>query len=162
MQTYIDYLPIDVIRVYIMPHLNYQERIGLNMCIPVIDRIPHRMNKDSIEKHDHELRTLIVKKYLDRCFWLLGTERIENITALFKLLQQPHYFILLKRSTNFRNVATDKISYLIQGLIDFKETVELGVRLSLASELKKLRSMINTSGPYSDMNFNNIPLLSFQ
>lgn len=162
MQTYIDYLPIDVIRVYIMPHLNYSERFGLNMCIPVIDRIPTRMKKDSIEKHDHMLRVLIIKEYLDRCFWPFGTEQIQNMTRLFKLLQEPQYFSIIKRSSNFRAVVITKIRGLIQSLIDLKEDVELGSRLKLASELKNLRNKINTSGPYTDMKFDHIPLLSFQ
>ena len=161
MQSYIDYLPIDVIRVYIMPHLNYQERIGLNMCIPTIDRIPHRMKKDSMEKHDQAVRTSIVKTHLDRCFWPFGAEQIENMTALFKLLQEPHYFVIIKRSTTFRSVVIDKIPHLVKNLIDLKEEVELGMRLRLASELKKLRNKINTSGPYTDKKFDHVPSLSF-
>lgn len=162
MQTYIDYLPIDVIRVYIMPHLNYSERFGLNMCIPVIDRIPTRMKKDSIEKHDHMLRVLIIKEYLDRCFWPFGAEQIQNMTRLFKLLQEPQYFSIIKRSSNFRAVVISKIRGLIQSLINLKENVELGTRMKLASELKNLRNKINRSGPYTDMKFDHIPLLSFQ
>jgi len=162
MQTYIDYLPIDVIRVYIMPHLNYSERLGLNMCIPVIDRIPTRMKKVSIEKHDHMLRVPIIKKYLDCCFWPFGAGQIQNMTKLFQLLQEPQYFRIIERSGNFRAVVITKIPQLIKSLINLKENVELGTRLKLASELKNLRNKINSSGPYTDMRFDHIPLLSFQ
>lgn len=162
MQTYIDYLPIDVIRVYIMPHLNYNERFGLNMCIPTIDRIPNRMNRQSIEKHDQNMRVPIIKKYLDLSFWLPQTPQIENMITLFKLIQEPQCFVIVKRSTTFRNVIITKIPELIKSLIDLKGDVELGLRLKLASELKKLRNKIDTSGPYTDMKFDHIPLLSFQ
>jgi len=161
MQTYIDYLPIDVIRVHIMPHLNCSERFGLNMCIPTIDRIPTRMNKDSIEKHDHRLRVPIIKKYLDLCFWLFGTDQIQNMTKLFQLLQEPQYFTVVERSSSFRAVILTKIPQLMKSLIDFKGEVELGARLKLASELKNLRNKIDASGPYTDKRFDHIPLLSF-
>jgi hypothetical protein len=161
MQTYIDYLPIDVIRMHIMPHLNYSERFGLNMCIPAIDRIPHRMKKDSIEKHDHILRVPIIKKYLDCCFWPFGAEQVQNMTLLFQLLQEPQYFSILERSSNFRAVVLTKIPQLIESLINFKEDIELGLRIKLASELKNLRNKIVGSGPYTDKKFDHIPLLSF-
>jgi len=161
MQTYIDYLPIDVIRVHIMPHLNYSERFGLNMCIPAIDGIPRRMKKESIEKHDHMLRIPVIKRYLDYCFWPFGTDQIQNMTKLFQLLQEPQYFSIIQRSFNFRAVVLTKIPQLMKSLIEFKGEVELGVRLKLASELKNLRNKIDTSGPYTDKKFDHVPLLSF-
>jgi hypothetical protein len=162
MQSYIDYLPIDVIRVYIMPHLNYGERFGLNMCIPTIDRIPTRMKKESIEKHDHMIRVPIIKKYLDRCFLTLGTETIKNMTLLFKLLQKPEYFRIIERSPMFRAVTITKIREFINSLIDFKGEVEIGTRLKLASELRNLRKKIDVSGPYTDIIYDHIEPLSFQ
>ena len=114
-----------------------------------------------MEKHDQAIRTTIVKTYLDRCFWPFGGEQIENMTVLFKLLQQPHYFRIIERSSNFRAVVIAKIRDLIEGLINLRENVELGVRLKLASELKKLRNKIDTSGPYTDKKFDHVPSLSF-
>jgi hypothetical protein len=119
------------------------------------------MNKDSIEKHDHMLRVPIIKKYLDHCFWPFGTDQIQNMTKLFQLLQEPQYFSIIERSRNFRAVVITKIPQLMKSLINFKGEIEPGARLKLASELKKLRNKIDTSGPYTDKKFDHVPLLSF-
>lgn len=161
MQTYIDYLPIDVIREHIIPHLNYNERNGLNMCIPTVDRIPMRMNKLSIEKHEQGFLVPIIKEYLDRSFWPPGTIQIKNMIKLFKLLQHPRYFVIVQRSSNFRSTIIAKIQELTQSLIDMKENVELCARLKLVSQLKKLRNKIYTSGPYTDLRLDYVPSLSF-
>jgi hypothetical protein len=162
MLTYIDYLPIDVIREHIMPHLNYSERFGLNMCIPTIDRIPKRMNKLSIEKHDQIMRIPILKKYLDISFFSTGSTQVKNMAIVMKLLQEPLYFDIVKRSTPFRDTIIRKVPELIRGLIKLKEHIELGLKVSLASELKNLRNKIDVSGPYTDIRYDDIEPLSFQ
>jgi len=145
-----------------MPHLNYNERNGLNMCIPTVDRIRTRMNQGSIEKHDQAVCIDIIKKYLDLSFSLSGNIQIKHMIRVFKLLQTPRCFSIIRRSTTFRNVIIAKIQELIQGLINVKGDIELTLRLKLASEFKKLRTKVNSSGPYTDLRLDTMPTLTFQ
>lgn len=160
--TVLDKLPLEVIREFIFPKLNYEERLNLNQCLPVWDRIPKRMDICSIEKHEQAIVINIIKSYLTQQDYLQGTPKIASMTQLFKLLQKPRFFVIIERNTVFREVVISKIKSLIQGLLDIRAECELGVRLKLASELKKLRDKINISGPYTDCNYNGVLPLSFQ
>lgn len=161
--TVLDQLPLEVIREEVFPNLNYEDRISLNMCLPVWDRIPRKMSKQSIEKHEQSLIVDIISTYLlrhEQTYNDIPTQ-IKNTIRLFKLLQMPRYFIVIKRHTEFRNTVLKKIRDLLEQLINLRTPVELGIRLNLASELKKLRNKIDTSGPYHDVSFTGVNPLSF-
>lgn len=157
-----DQIPLEVIRTFIFPKLTYEERINLNQCLPVWDRIPKRMNIRSIEKHEQNTRVDIIKQYINEQEDLEGTLKIKKMTKLFKTLQEPRFFVIIERHSGFRQVVLAKIKEMVQQLIDMREEIELGVRLKLASELKKLLNKINTSGPYTDRIYTDVPSLSFQ
>jgi hypothetical protein len=158
--TVLDQLPLEIIRVYIIPYLAYEDRIHLNQCLPIWDRIPKRMNKHSIEKHEQEVIIDRLSNYLRDD--LNGTPKIKAMTQFFKILQTPRFFHLIEKNTSFRQVVLKKIKELVEDLIHMQQEVELGIRLKLASELKKLRDKIDVSGPYTEgMRYYDVKPLSF-
>ena len=161
--TLLDELPIDVIREHIIPYLNYEERINLNQCIPASERISRRMNKGSIEKHEQSVMVNTIRWYLEQIErGLEKNTKIKIITRLFTLLLKPRYFSLIERHQSFRLSVINKIRGLIHDLIKMRTPVEIGARVKLASELKKLRKKIDESGPYTEARTDSSPLLSFQ
>jgi hypothetical protein len=50
---------------------------------------------------------------------------------------------------------------MVYDLVNIRIEVELGVRINLASELKKLRDKIVVSGPYTERRYIGVPPLSF-
>jgi hypothetical protein len=162
--TVFDNLPLDVIKFEIFPYLNYQERINVNQCLPSHDRITRKMNKASIERHERDILIETIKKYLDNHDkpWFTADRQLVNMFLLFSILQKPRYFALIASHPVFRDCVILKIRNLIEQLINLETPVELGLRLKLASELKKLRKKIDTSGPYKPNNSHGAPALSFQ
>lgn len=159
--TILDELPLEVIREFIFPKLNYQERLNLNLCLPVWDRIPKKMNIMSIEKHEQNILTDIIRNYLIQQEGLYGTDKLRCMIKMFKLLQQPRFFVIIKRHGAFREVVINKIKQMVYDLVNIRIEVELGVRINLASELKKLRDKIVVSGPYTERRYTGVPPLSF-
>ena len=162
--TVFDNLPLDVIQFHIIPSLNYDDRINLNQCLPPQDRILRKMNKASIERHERVILIETIKKYLDEHENRLFTtdRQLVNMAHLFIILQKPRYFALIARHPTFRQCVILKIRNLIEQLINLRTPVELGLRLKIASELKKLRKKIDTSGPYTSINIEDATPLSFQ
>ncbi len=162
--TVFDNLPLDIIKFEIFPSLNYQERLNLNLCLPPQDRISRKMLKASMERHERTILVLTIKRYLDEHEQIAHNVdwQLSNMTRLFILLQKPRYFALIARQPGFRECVITKIRSLIEQLINLRQPVELGVRLKLASELKKLKDKIDTSGPYIANNIDDAPNLSFQ
>lgn len=139
--------------------------MNLNQCLPSQDRITKKMPKASIEKHEKLILISTIKRYLDKHdSGILSTDAtMKSMTRMFTLLQKPRYFDLIKKHTGFRNCMVQKIRDLVEELINLRTQVELGLRLKLASELKKLRNKIDTSGPYQDHSqLANVVPLSFQ
>ena len=174
MTTFIktDELLLEVIREVVFPKLNYEERINLNQRIPPQDRISKKMLKASMEKHERNILVKTIKKYLDyndstRFLWYEDEKsrlehQLQNMISMFILLQKPRYFALIVIYPIFRACVLDKIRNLVQELIEINIPLELGIRVKLASELKKLRNKIDTSGPYIHHNVDTAPRLSFQ
>lgn len=162
--TVLDNLPLDIIKFEIFPFLNYHERLNLNLCLPSQDRVRRKMLKNSMESHERAILVLTIKKYLDlhENGGLTLSKQLENMIKMFILLQTPRYFTLIEKHPNFRQCVIQKIRELVEQLINLRTPVELGVRVKLASELKKLRDKIDTSGPYIPNIIYNAQPLSFQ
>lgn len=160
--TVLDELPLDVIRVHIASHLNYDERINLNQCLPPWDRLSRKMSKSSIEKHEQTIVVKVIEASLKQQELTSGTKKLKLVTHMFQNLQKPRYFAIIERHHTFRTCVISKINELIKSLIQMKATIELGVRVKLASELKNLRKKIDVSGPYTEVRYDHVEPLSFQ
>ena len=161
--TVFDNLPLEVIRTFILPHLNYEERIHLNRCLPAQDRFSRKMNSQSIEKHDQDVAVSTVRIRMMAADDLLGSKKFKNMIALFKILQNGRCFRIIQKNPGFREVVVTKMRQLSEDLIQPTVVIDLDQRLKLASEIKKLRRKIEVSGPYAPhVSYTDVATLSFQ
>lgn len=161
--TVFDNLPLEVIRTFILPHLNYEERIQLNQCLPVQDRFSRKMDPKSILKHDYMIAISTMDIRLRACQYLSGCKKYKNIIEMFKNLQGMRCFRMIVENPNFREVTLDKMNEMMNDLTRVEVQIDLNQRLKLASEIKKLRKKIQLHSPYGpEVIYDTIPSLIFQ
>lgn len=146
--TVLDELPLDVIRVYIFPKLDYDSRIELNRCLPPWDRLSKKMNPASVNAHDRLTTVPEIKKYLDK----LNNNRIGDNTKRFKLIIQmfclicrPRYINMTQYNFNFRQTLFDRLEH-------FKEearrvNVDINLKVRLIKVMKRLKNKL-VNNPY--------------
>jgi hypothetical protein len=180
--TVLDKLPLDSIKL-IASHLDYDSRINLNICLPRWDRIRKRMPPKSVLAHDINMRisTLSVRirrlddmvytddgssnGHLNSKWAIIGIDRILSMTTIFKYLQNPLYFIIVKKFPRFRNALkaklatfSEELEHLNPGLFpeSFKE--------QFAIEMTKVKDLLEAKeSTFSNENFKlgSIPELNF-
>jgi len=161
--TVFDNLPLEVIRTFILPHLNYEERIHLNRCLPAQDRFSRKMNSHSMVKHDQEVAIHTIRIRMTAAEDHVKFKKNKNMIALFKLLQGDRCFRIIKENPQFREVSMIKMTQLTNDLIQQDLEIDLNQRLKLISEMKKLRQKIELNGPYGPrITYNSVAVLSFQ
>jgi hypothetical protein len=145
--TVLDELPLDVIRVYIFPKLDYESRINLNLCLPPWDRLSKKMNRASVEIHDRKTTVPEIKKYLDKLnnhIWG-NTERFKLIIKMFCLICRPRYINMTQHNINFRQTLFDRLE-------NFKEQVptakcDINLKVRLIKVMKRLKNKL-MNNPY--------------
>ena len=161
--TVFDNLPLEVIRTFILPHLNYEERIHLNRCLPAQDRFSRKMSPCSIAKHDQKVAVLIIHNRLEATDDYSGHKKYKNMIGMFKNLQTVRCFRLIIENPGFRDMTISKMNEMMGDLPRVDIPMDLNQRLKLASEIKKLRQKIEKNGPYGPrVAYDNVPPLSFQ
>jgi hypothetical protein len=167
--TVLDELPLDVIRVFIFPRLDYESRIQLNQCLPPWDRLTKKMPRASIERHDEiavvgEVRRLLFNLEQSYTFhrapdWL--EKRYKDFIHLFSILQRPRYLSIIFCRGSFRKSVLDKIEEIYNTLPDDK--VDIGVKERLLSTITRLRKKIQAAAPYGPNRMSDdVEPLSFQ
>jgi hypothetical protein len=161
--TVLDELPHDVIRSFIFPCLDYNSRINLNLCLPTWDRIPTKMNKQSVDKFDKEIRTKVISDQLTRQQSIPSRDsnnRIIITTHIFETLRCPLFFRLIKEHLPFKTTVVAKIDELLHDMRNLR--VDVKVKRKFTSETLALRKMINKNGPYNQSRtYFGVPSLSF-
>jgi hypothetical protein len=145
--TVLDELPLDIIRVYIFPKLDYESRINLNLCLPPWDRLSKKMNRASMEIHDRITTVPEIKKYLDKLnnhIWG-NTERFKLIIQMFCLICRPRYINMTQYNFNFRQTLFDRLEH-------FKEEapmakVDINLKVRLVKVMKRLKNKL-MNNPY--------------
>jgi hypothetical protein len=161
--TVFDNLPLEVIRTFILPHLNYEERIHLNRCLPVQDRFSRKMDPKSILKHDYMIAISSMDIRLRACRDVSDSKKYKNIIAMFKNLQGVRCFRMIAENPEFREITITKMNEMMHDLIRVEIQIDLNQRLKLASEIKKLRKKIQLNSPYGpEIRYDTIPSLTFQ
>ena len=153
--TVLDELPLDVIRVHIVPCLDYESRINLNQCLPPWDRLPNRMNTEMMRVHDLRVRIKHLESLNGRMDDLYTwpytiekeTERFKVLTKYFALHLKPQYFEIVKKE-GYRKVTLVKIDEFTYDLTKYRGNVCINVRVRMTKAMAKLRKMIQKSGPY--------------
>jgi hypothetical protein len=161
--TVLDELPHDVIRCFIFPCLDYNSRINLNLCLPTWDRIPTKMNKQSVDKFDKEVRTKVISDQLKRQERIAlsdSNNRIIIATHIFETLRCPMFFRLIKEHLAFKTCVVAKINELLHDLRNIRADVK--VKTKFRSETRSLRKMINKNCQYNESRtYFGVPSLSF-
>jgi hypothetical protein len=153
--TVLDKLPLDVIKYRIFAHLDYDSRINLNQCLPIWDRLSTKMPKQSILKHDIDLRVKIIQRILNRIgeeTWdhstyaftpvLKGDTRILEMIKMFKYLQQPPYFKIISLFPSFHKAVVAKIQELEATPLEDKLSYSGDCIDNFTLEITKLKSKI--------------------
>ena len=152
--TVLDELPLDVIRVFIFPRLDYESRIQLNQCLPPWDRLTKKLPRASIERHDefaviYEVRRLLFNLEQTYTFHRLPgrlEKRYKSFIHLFSILQRPRYLSIIFCRGSFRKSVLDKIGVIYNTLPD--DDVDIGLKERLLSTITRLRKKIVAAAPY--------------
>lgn len=152
--TVLDELPLDVIRVFIFPTLDYESRIQLNRCLPPWDRLTKKMHRVSVENHDEitvvsEVRRLLFK--LEESYtWPRASDWLEKrykaFIHLFSILQRPRYIRIILCRGGFRKSTLEKIEDIYKTVPGDK--VDIGVKERLLSAITRLKRKILAAAPY--------------
>ena len=145
--TVLDELPLDVIREYIFPRLDYESRIQLNRCLPPCDRLSKKMDRASVERNDIVTPTHVVKEYLLKLDWIsTPNDRYKLAIKMFALFFKPRYLNLVRHNNNFRSVLLQKLDSLKvpqQGYRGVYPDIDITTRL--VKTMKRLkRRVLNT------------------
>jgi len=167
--TVLDELPLDIIRVFIFPKLDYESRIQLNRCLPPWDRLTKKIPHASIERHDEitvgrEVRRLLFKLEESHTShrasdWL--EKRYKAFIHLFSILQRPRYLRIILCRGEFRKSTLEKIEYIYNTVPGNK--VDIGLKERLLSTITRLKKKIKLGAPYKQgISFDDTEPLSFQ
>lgn len=156
--TVLDELPLDVIRCFIFSCLDYNSRINMNLCLPRWDRIPTKMNKQSVDKFDQNVRVELISGLLRR--QETSGDRLTNAIPIFKTLRHPLFFRLIKEHSFFKSTVVRKISELLHHLRNL--VVDVKIKRQFVSEALALRNIIENNGPYNESRtYFGVPSLNF-
>ena len=115
--TVLDELPLDIIREYIFPCLDYDSRINLNLCLPPWDRLSKKMDRASVETHDRLAATATVKEYLKKLDWIwTPTDRYKLIIKMFSLFFKPRYQNMASYNLEFRRTIFERLDTMLESL----------------------------------------------
>lgn len=118
-QYYFDWLPLDVLKHHIFPHLNYTERNTLNDLTTTHNRIRTKIPRDKIAQFEMTLATITLGPILLKIEILRGQERQEAILSLYKNTL-PKCLVLCRHNAGFRGVLIEKlVKYLDLDNSDF-------------------------------------------
>lgn len=150
--TVLDELPLDVIRVFIFPRLDYESRIQLNQCLPPWDRLTKKLPRASIDRHDELVVVDEVKRLLfnlEQSLWHRPPDwlekRYKGFIHLFSILQRPRYLNIIFCRGSFRKSVLDKIEEIYTRPDD---KVDIGLKERLLSTITRLKKKIVAAAPY--------------
>ena len=133
----IKHAPIDVIRHFVFPSLDYESRIELNRCLDPCDRISTKMSAEALDSHDrhicyHTLFMLLNKtRTIDHPDIIIKTTKLHKLTIkIFSLFQKPNYLNFISSEIKLREVIFLKIQ-------EFSESIQRdnGIDISLKERL---------------------------
>lgn len=146
--TVLDELPLDVIREYIFPKLDYESRMNLNLCLPPWDRLSKKMDRASVETHDRLTATYVVKRYLEKLEWVWEVNSRDKLcTKMFSLFFKPRYKNLARYNLGFRTVLLEKLDSL-KGQQPYRgQYADINIRTRLLKTMKRLKKAVENA-PY--------------
>ena len=158
--TYLDVLPGDVLQYCIMPFLGWEDRIHLNMLTPAGDRTPpNKIPKERIIANQMLICTKMLTPLADNanCLQTLRnhyrgqdlrggpslTKVVEKIIIFLEALVKPQNAVLFQHNSQFRGVATDKVTEFSDP-VNISKIPRIYLREKLADVVQKLTEMLAT------------------
>ena len=136
--TYFDCLPGDVLQFCIIPFLDWEDRIHLNMLTPPGDRTPpKKIPKDRIIAHQLQVTTndmLMKLKAYDRTRYSSQLKRTSAILTVLQTLNKESNSLLYQYSSDFRRAVENK-------LVEFSDPANIR-RITRVKQREEMRSVV--------------------
>ena len=114
--TYLDLLPVDVLRCFIIPFLGWEDRIHLNMLTPPGDRTPPaKIPKDRIAAHQLKLSIAETSKKIkdwettSRTRGISQQRKIDALLDVLRTLNKGHNMIVAQYSRRLHDTISEKM-----------------------------------------------------
>jgi hypothetical protein len=114
--TYLDLLPVDVLRCFIIPFLGWEDRIHLNMLTPPGDRTPPaKIPKDRIAAHQLKLSIAETSKKIkdwettSRTRGISQQRKIDALLDVLRTLNKGHNMIVAQYSQRLHDSICEKM-----------------------------------------------------
>ena len=152
--TYLDLLPVDVLRCFIIPFLGWEDRIHLNMLTPPGDRTPpDKIPKDHIAAHQLKLSIVAttekIKKWdtTSRTRGMSQQRKIDALLDVLRTLNKGHNMIVAQYSQRLHDTIGQK-------MVEFSDPANLR-RIRLLAQRHELQVAVQVllekmaANPYS-------------
>jgi hypothetical protein len=152
--TYLDLLPVDVLRCFIIPFLGWEDRIHLNMLTPPGDRTPpDKIPKDRLAAHQLKLSIVAttekIKKWdtTSRTRGMSQQRKIDALLDVLRTLNKGHNMIVAQYSQRLHDTIGQK-------MVEFSDPANLR-RIRLLAQRHELQVAVQVllekmaASPYS-------------
>ena len=109
-QNYFDYVPADVLKHVLFPYLDWHGRLGVNLCLPVHDRIMRKMPLEKLLRVPLGIATTALKHHMELVEFSWGPKKNK---VLYNFLSNvlPKHLIVTQYYSKFRAVVEDRLVY---------------------------------------------------
>jgi hypothetical protein len=146
--TYLDTLPVDVLRCFIIPFLGWEDRIHLNMITPPGDRTPpKKIPKISIAEHQLVMTVPVLKakmRKVENIQHQRGHSKYIEVAAIIDVLEtmtSGHNMIVCQYSNTMRRTAEEKCRVFIQPA-ELKKIPRIAQRKQMQAVVAKLSAKL--------------------
>jgi len=109
-QNYFDYVPVDVLKHVLFPYLDWHGRLGVNLCLPVHDRIMKRMPEDKLLRVPLGISATALKHHMELVEFSFGPKK-NRVLYNFLSTVLPKHLIVTQYYSKFRAVVEDRLVY---------------------------------------------------
>ena len=142
--TYLDLLPVDVLRHHLIPFLDWEDRIHINMLTPPGDRTPpNKIPKSSIAQHQLVMTVPALKSKMRKVAdiqYQRGHSKYIEVAAIIDVLEtmaSGHNMIVCQYSNTMRQTAEEKCRVFIQPA-ELKRIPRIAQRKQMQAAVAKL------------------------
>ena len=146
--TYLDLLPVDVLRHHLIPFLGWEDRIHINMLTPPGDRTPpNKIPKISIAEHQLVMTVPVLKAKMRKVQDIqsqLGHSKYIEVAAIIDVLEtmaSGHNMIVCQYSNTMRRTAEEKCRAFIQPA-ELKKIPRIAQRKQMQAAVAKLSAKL--------------------
>jgi len=142
-QNYLECVPMDVLKHVLFPYLDWHGRLGVNLCLPVHDRIMKRMPDDKLLRAPLGIAATTLKHHMELVEFSWGPNRNQ---VLYKFLNNvlPKRLIVTQYYTKFRAVVENRLAYFSNTEhYDYRNT-DADFKQNMVAACASLRRLLDT------------------